>query len=625
MPIGPDFDVKDRVKQATDLVDLVGGYMNLRRQGKSLVGLCPFHADTKPSFLVNPARQRWDCWVCDLHGDAFDFVMKKESVDFRGALEILAQKAGIELRQHSGPKAKPGDPNHKPTLYEAMKWVEEQYHHCLLSSNEAIPIRAYLDERGITQESIRRFRIGFASLAWSWLVDRVQKTNFTPQILEASGLVTMNQRGTWYERFRGRVLFPIRDTQDRPIALGGRVVPGIYGTEEEPKGKYVNSPETKLFSKSDNLYALDLARHEIQDSKSLTIVEGYTDVVAAWQSGVTNVVAALGTALNERHLRLIKRFAEKITLVLDGDTAGQRRTNEVLDLFVTGDVDLRILSLPEGTDPFDFCMTHGGPAFQELVDAAPDAIAHRIQTETAGIDILNQTHAANQALDNILKTLAAMPVSSIASSAARQLRQQQLFTRLARQFNIDAESIKRRVTEIRNSNRPRRYSSAPENETPQVPAPHIHSMAGKEKELLQILILHPQLLDEAIENVAVTQFTNEPLKAIYQLMGEFFHDGSEVAFDNLILEVTDPYLRNLLSQLHEDAICKVETTQADSTMIALDIKTQFDSVLASFADAELQQQHRAKLSALKDNNLSKEDEATALEELFKQARQRHGL
>ncbi len=625
MPIGPDFDVKDRIKQATDLVDLVGGYMNLRRQGRNMVGLCPWHTDTKPSFQVNPARQRWDCWVCNLHGDAFDFVMRKEAVDFRGALEILAQKAGIELRQQSGPKAKPGDPNHKPTLYEAMKWVEEQYHHCLLSSNEAIPVREYLAERGISQESIRRFRIGFAPLAWSWLVDRSKKTTFSPQILEACGLVTMNSRGTWYERFRGRVLFPIRDTQDRPIGLGGRVVPGIYGTEEEPRGKYYNSAETKLFSKSDNLYALDLARHELQNSKSLTVVEGYTDVVAAWQSGVKNVVAALGTALNERHVRLIKRFAETITLVLDGDTAGQKRTNEVLDLFVTSDIDLRILTLPEGTDPFDYCMTHGGEAFQRLVDGAPDAIAHRIQSETAGIDILNQTHAANQALDNILRTLAAVPVSSITSSAARQLRQQQLITRLARQFNIDAESVKRRIAEIRNSNRPPMFVPPGEEAPTSVPAPHMQSLIGKEKELLQILIVHPELLDRAIEKVAVVQFTDGPLKAIYQLMDDFFHDGRDVVFDNLILEITDPYLRNLLSQLHEDAICKRQTQHEDSTMIALDIKTQFDSVLASFADAEIQQQQRAKLSQLKDNNLSKEDEVTALEELFKQARQRHGL
>jgi len=620
---GPDFDVKDRVKQATDLVDLVGRYMNLRRQGKAFVGLCPFHADTKPSFQVIPARQRWSCWVCNLHGDAFDFVMRKDSVDFRGALEILAQLARIELPDYSsGPKAKPGDPNHKPTLYDAMKWVEETYHHCLLSSNEAIPIREYLSERGITDESIRKFRIGFAPLAWSWLVDRVGKTSFTPQILEACGLVSANSRGSWYERFRGRVLFPIRDTQDRPIAFGGRVVPGIYGTEDEPKGKYVNSPESKLFSKSDNLYALDLARHTLQDRK-LTIVEGYTDVIAAVQAGVPSVVAALGTALNERHIRLIKRFADTITLVLDGDTAGQKRTNEILDLFVTSDVDLRILSLPDGSDPFDFCMQNGGEAFQQLIDAAPDAISHRIQTETAGIDLLTQTHAASQALGSILTTLASVPKTKIASSAAHQLRQEQVISRLARQFNLDSESVKRRLDEVRNSLRPRYVAADAAPQQIQVIDPA--SLVGRERELLQALILEPSFLDRAVENVAVTQFVDGPLRAIYQLMDNFFHDGLDVGFDNLMLELTDPTLRNLLSHLHEEAISRQEAKQSDSTMIALDINSQFDSVLASFADVEISQQHRAKLSQLKDNELSKEDEATALEELFKQTRQRHGL
>ena len=622
MPIGPDFDVKDRIKQATNLVDLVGSRVNLRRQGKNFVGLCPWHADKRPSFSVDPVKQRYSCWVCNLHGDVFDFTMKMESVDFRGALEILAQAAGIELQQR-GPKSNPGDPNHKPTLFEAMKWVEEQFHQCLLHSNDALPVREYLSGRGISQDSIDKFKIGFAPLAYSWLVDRVRKTNFNPKILEACGMIMMTQRGNWHERFRGRLLFPIRDTQDRCIAFGGRVVPGIYGTQEEPRGKYYNSTDTTLFLKSDNLYGLNVARHQLQSSRKLTIVEGYTDVIAAHQAGVGNVVAALGTALNERHIRLIKRFADSITLVLDGDTAGQTRTNEVLDLFVTSDVDLRILTLDEGVDPFDFCMQQGGEAFQRLVDSAPDAISHRIRSEISGIDLLNETHAANQALNNILKTLAAIPVTEIAASAAKQLRQQQLIGRLSRQFHIDSEQIVRRLNEIRNSVRPA-YNALTEPTTPVVEV-DIARFVGKEKELLQLLMLYPSLLDTAIEKVSPDQFVDGPLKAIYRIMDDFFHDGRDVDHDSLMLELHDPSLRNAVSQLYAEASSKNETGSDDVTSFGLDVNQQFDSVLVAFENEAIENVHRAKVSQLQQKVLDPKEEQAALEELLRQTQQRHGL
>ena len=625
MPIGPDHDAKDRVKQATNIVDLVSSKINLRRMGANYVGLCPWHADKKPSFTVNPVRQRYSCWVCDLHGDVFDFTMKMESVDFRGALEILAQAAGIELKRQ-GPKAEIGSPDHKPTLFEAMKWVEQQYHQCLLHSNEAIPVREYLQERGITQESIDKFQVGFAPLAWSWLVDRARKTKFNPKILEACGLVLMNSRGSWHERFRGRVLFPIRDTQNRCIALGGRVVPGIYGTEEEPKGKYYNSTETRLFSKSDNLYGLNIALEGLRKSKTkaLTIVEGYTDVVAAHQAGVSNVVAALGTALNERHIRLIKRFADSITLVLDGDDAGQRRTNEVLDLFVTSDVDLRILTLDEGVDPFDFCMNQGGEAFQALVETAPDAITHRIRSETAGIDLLNQTHAATQALDNILKTLAGIPASEIAASAAKQLREQQLIGRLSRQFQIDVAHIRARLNEIRNSIRPQKKMEIPSE--PAAPkAPAFSTFDGKERELLQLLILHPELLDTAVEKVSAEQFVEGPLKAIYRIMDDFFHEGSDVGHDSLMLEVHDPILRNIISRLYDEATTKTEIDDSDDTSFGLDVNQQFDSVLAAFENVVISNDQQAKVSQLQQKVLDTKEELAALEELLNQTKQRHGL
>lgn len=616
----PNFDVKDQVKQATDVVDLIGSEMNLRRQGSIYVGHCPWHDDQKPSFQVNPNKQNWVCYPCDVRGDVFDFVMKREGVDFREALEILAERAGIEVRSYQKKVVK-GSVDDKATLYRAMAWAEQEYHECLLNSDAATPIRDYLVDRGITQESIERFRVGFAPLSWSWLVDRSSGTSFSPEILQACGLVSANDRGGWYERFRGRVLFPIRDTQERTIALGGRVVPSLYPNGDAPPAKYVNSPETRLFSKSKNLYALNLARNYVQKTsvkdKRLVIVEGYTDVVAAWQAGLTNVVAALGVALNEQHIRLIKRFADGITLVLDGDEAGQRTMNTVLDLFVAHDVDLRILSLPDGLDPFDFLMAEGGGAFQALVDKAPDAIAHKILVETRGVDLVNDTHRSNQALENILKTLASIPEDE--NSTAKSIREDQMLLRLGRQFQLAPEMVRRRLTDLRKKTRVRPDTSDSEVKKDLV---DYSKFDKKESELVQLLIQDPSLLDRAVENVSPEQFRVGVLRDLYELMGEFFHEGRGVGYQQLTVEVEEPRLRKLVDHLHDEAIAKKEIHEEQNSAYAMDFEDQLQSIILRFNEREVESGTQAKISKLHSGGLDEDEEKRALEELFRQQLQK---
>lgn len=621
MSHGPDFDVKDQIKQATDLVDLIGSEMNLRRQGSVFVGHCRWHDDKKPSFQVNPTKQTWVCYPCDVRGDVFDYVMKSEGVDFRQALEILAERAGIAIKQFQK-KIVQGSVDDKATLYRAMAWAEQEYHQCLLHSDAAIPIREYLTQRGITQQSIEAFRIGFAPLSWSWLVDRARNTSYSPEILAACGLVSANDRGGWFERFRGRVLFPIRDTQERAIALGGRVVPSLYPAGEVPPAKYVNSPETRLFSKSKNLYALNMARVHVQKTsntdKRLTIVEGYTDVVAAWQSGLNNVVAALGVALNEQHIRLIKRFADGITLVLDGDEAGQRTMNSVLDLFVAHDIDLRILSLPEGLDPFDFLMENGGESFQEMVDQAPDAIAHKIIVETRGIDLVKDTHRANQALENVLKTLAKVPASLIAESAAKSMRQDQIVMRLARQFQLGPEQVRRRLSELRSSLRPRTNVET----EPSPDAIDYSKFDFNESELIQLLIQDPSLLDKAVENISPSQFVEGVLRDLYEIMGECFHEGQDVGYEQLKLELENSKLRGLVDYLYDEAIEKKQVDEAQNSVYAMDLESQLESVIDAFNQRIVESGNQAKISQLHGRELDEQEETSTLEELFLQQLQK---
>ncbi len=619
----PDFDLKDRVKQATNIVSLIGGDMQLRRQGGNYVGLCPWHEDSRPSFQINESRQSWACWVCADRGDVFSYVMKRDSLGFREALEFLANEAGIQITK-SGRKIQKGSAQDKNTLIRAMEWAQDKYHQFLLQSDAAAPVRSYLSERGITDQTIAEFHIGFAPLAWSWLIDHAQNTEFNGKILEACNLALASSRGGWYEPFRGRVLFPIHNLQQRPIALGGRVVPGIYGSDPEPKGKYYNSSETLLFTKSDNLYGLSKVYREVQKTRRLTIVEGYTDVIAAYQAGLRNTVAVLGTALNERHLKLIKRFADQVTLVLDGDEAGQKRTNQILDLFVAQDMDLRILSLPEGADPFDYVNEHGADAFQSLVDGAPDALAHKINIETSGIDLVNETHAANQALENILKTVAQVPASTIAASAAKSLRQDQLLTRVARQFQTTREQVKARLKELRNSTRPRRFQQ-PDSTSDLHQQIDFSKLDNKETELLQLVLTTPTLADLAIERVSPEQFAAGPLKEIFETIGEFFHDGREASYESVMLHVDDPVLKNVVEYLLEEATQKQAAANANNTGLELPVMAQLDSVIEAFNRQQIQSAEQARISKLQQQSLEADEEAMALEELLRQTRQRQGL
>jgi DNA primase len=616
------FDVKDRIKQASDIVEWIGRDMELRRRGNKYFGLCPWHDDNRPSFEVNPNKQSFVCRVCDIRGDVFDYVMRREGVEFREALGMLAEKAGIAINR-AQEKVVKGSANDKQALYRAMAWAEEVYHNFFLESQQAAPVRDYIQQRGIAGESVHRFRIGFAPLGFSWLLDRARGTEFSPEILEACGLVVRSERGSWYEPFRGRVIFPIRDTQQRPIALGGRVVPGIYGDQEEPRGKYVNSNETRLFSKSQNLYGLNLYVADLAAARErkLVIVEGYTDVIAAWQIGLNNVVAVLGTAINENHIRLLKRFADQVTLLLDGDEAGRKRANQVLDLFVANDLDLRIQTLPSDIDPFDFCLQQGPAAFQELVSIAPDAIGHKIRVETEGINLIEDTHAANRALENVLQTIATVPVQRLLSSPQLSLRHDQVVNRLARQFHIDAGRIRQRLAEIRSSQRGQNIGQAADEVQVRFDP---SAWDRKEAELIQILIQVPGLLDQAMEVVPPGLFRNGMLKEIYQQMEEAYHQGESVSYEALMLRLEEAHLRAVLDHLYEESVDKLDAI-VRSGGDRVTITNLFEEVLFSFRQLVRHSQHQATILQLENKQMQDLDETELLLELLKQTQQQQGL
>jgi DNA primase len=629
MSFGPAFDAKEQIRQAIDIVDLVGGYIQLRRQGRNFVGLCPWHDDSRPSMQVNPDRQSFKCWVCDYGGDVFSFIMRAENLEFREALELLAERAGIDLRafQRAGSSSSPcGEADfesrdEKRTLYKVLAWAEDQFHRCLLHAPEAEPGRQYLAERGISADTINHFHLGFAPNRWDWLLERSGATEWSPSILERIGLLRRKELGGGhYDWFRGRVMFSIRDARSRPIAFGGRVLPQLA---DEKSAKYINSPETPLFSKSRELYALDVARDHFKSPGGAVVMEGYTDVLMAQQHGIHNCVAVLGTALGERHLQLLRRYTDRITLVLDGDDAGRRRTNQILDallaLFEKNLVDLRILTLPEGIDPCDFIATHGSDSFRALLASAVDALEHKFKVVTNGLDTLTDTHRASQAAEQLLVTLAQIRPQASGASSATLLREEQMLSRISRKFHLPETTLRSRLIAIRQEARGKRPASpaahdqAGADETYEsqsnIPA-RAADLPTWDRELLELVILDPTYLARVAEVVDAAGISSSAARRIFNGMLRLAEQGMHEDFGRLLAAYDEPAMKNLLVELDESAAKKS----------GADRDRWFADLLETYNRRSEEQSRRATLAAARQSDDNAEQ---LLAQFLNHANQKH--
>ncbi len=600
-------DVKEQVRASVDIVDLIGGYLELRRQGRNYVALCPWHSDSRPSLQVNQERQSWKCWVCDVGGDIFSFVMQREGVDFPQALEMLADQAGIELAKR--PTDAAGGSNDKQALYNAIAWAEGEFHRHLVTDQSAEVARRYLAERGITDDSIQRFKLGFSPDQWQWLFDRARSRGISAEVLEATGLVGRSANGgRHYDRFKGRVIFPIRDPRNRPIAFGGRVLPEFA---DERSAKYVNSPETKLFSKSHQLYALNVVRDQVSKKRHAIVVEGYTDAIAAYQHGVDNVVAVLGTALGVGHLRLLRRFADRVTLVLDGDEAGQRRTSEVLELFVQHQLDLRVVTLPSGLDPCDFLDQNGLAAFETAVATAADALDHKIKISTEGIDLSRDTHRSNKALEEILQTMSRAPAKGLEASQAR-LRQQQVIGRLSREFRIDENAIRDRLKQMRSSNRqsPR---SMRQGVSEAKPAQRDLTLDNWERDFFELLTSHPEVTEQALSVVPIEEIRSEGATALLAGYRKVCDSGQLPDFGRVLTSLDDPELKNLLVEIDETSQGKTFPDPVEN----------LNALCEAFQRRIDDRQSREIVSAIEGNDLTEEQQLSFLNDLIEKKRREH--
>src|SRR5919112_283164 len=364
------------IKSKLPVADLVGETVALKRAGTILKGLCPFHGEKTPSFTVTPERDTWHCFGCGEHGDVFTFVMRRDGLDFREALSRLAERTGIELSA-----ATAGEDRRRRRLREALEAAIAWYREVLLQARQAERARAYLSERGLTEATQDRFGIGYAPNTWEALSTRLRSKGFSDAELTDAGLASPSNRGGIYDRFRGRIIIPIRDAGGRAIGLGGRILPETEGP------KYLNSPATALFDKSRTLYGIDLAKGAIRREKLAVIVEGYTDVMAAHQAGFENVVASLGTALTAGQVELANRYADAVALAYDVDVAGEAATQRGL-LEELGPVvsKVRVIRIPAGKDPDELIRTDPD-GWRAAVASAEELLPYFMERAATEVDL----------------------------------------------------------------------------------------------------------------------------------------------------------------------------------------------------------------------------------------------
>ena len=537
-------DYKAQVLQAVNIIELISRSVALKRRGRNYVGLCPFHQEKTPSFTVNPDRQSFYCFGCKAGGNAIDFVMKRDRIEFVDALNLLGEQAGIERPRSAGTRQKAGE---KQVLLGMQSAACAFFEKLLSHPEQGAAARQYLAQRRIDAESIRRFQIGYAPDSWDALLSGPVGRKFTPQQLALGGLVKPRQQGEgYYDTFRNRLIFPIRDETGRVIAFGGRVMP-----RSDDPAKYLNSPETPVFSKGRSIFGIDLARQKMVETRTAVVVEGYTDVIVAHQFGVSNVVSVLGTAMTEQHVSVLRRFADRIVLLFDADTAGEAAVDRAVGLFLTQPVEIAIAQMPAGVDPDEYLLQNGAAAFQSLLDGAADALSYKWkqlarQFNASGSDLTGQQRAVEAYLQVLDSARGTGPVDALRWGAA--------LARVSRLTDIPVDDLNRRFRGRRAPARREPVSAAgPDSpaEGSASPGP-LTARDRAERWILGILLLHPHRWHDVQSAVRLEDFVDERHRRLAQMYWNHQRDEGEPVFNEFLAALRDPMLVELALRVADE-------------------------------------------------------------------------
>jgi DNA primase len=530
----------EQIKERVSILDLVGQRVKLTKSGRNFKGLCPFHAEKTPSFYVFPEREGWHCFGCGLGGDVFSFVMRSENVEFAEALRILAGRAGVTLTPRNAQRA---EDSREKRMHEINAAAARYFASMLFGPAGQAALR-YLDERGLSRETIQSFGLGWAPDSWDAMLTHLTGQGYPVEELAELGLVVARESGGYYDRFRGRVMFPIQDAAGNVIGFGGRAM-------GDAQPKYLNSTDTPVFSKGASLYAIDRARAEIRRATVAVVVEGYMDALAAHQAGITNVVASLGTALTEHHFTSLKRLAPRVVLALDADAAGDAaalRTLEVLRgtfgrmavpvadrrglvrLRRDQELDVRVARLPQGLDPDDV-IRRSPDEFRQLVAEAKPIVEVLIDAEVAGAG--DDVAARARAADNVLEFVRELPNQVVADQYTRML---------AERLSVDYDALRSRLGSLRRNARRRVDAPAPRQPPPPRPVDdsNLREWLTLEEYLLRLMLLRPDRAQLVLPDLDGEEFYRSDARAVFEALRSELAGGRSVTGAELAASLEEP-------------------------------------------------------------------------------------
>lgn len=480
----------DEIKLKLDIADFIGKRVHLKKAGRNLKGLCPFHSERTPSFMVSPDRQSWHCFGCGKGGSVFDFVMEYEHVDFREALEELAEQAGVTLSKQTSltPQER-----QKDVLMEIHHLASEYYQYLLMSHSVGEKAREYIKDRGVSEKTMKTFGLGYSPNSWDGISKYLKKKGYDEKVLEESGLLIPSSRGG-YDRFRGRLMFPLRNHRGQTIGFAGRLLdPNIK------EAKYINSPETSIYKKGEMVFSLDVAKGAVQKEQSVVLMEGEFDVISSFQAGITNCVAIKGTALTEQQVYLLKRFATKIIFALDSDFAGDQASRRGIEIAEKAGLEIHVANLPLGKDPDDVARSEPHLLKQAIAEAQ-SVYDYYFSSVQKNVD-KDSAYGKKRISDELLPIIARIDNAIV---------QAHYIKKLADVLHIPEQAIHDSLRKIRiKILAPNLLQKEVKEEALQSPDPEVYLLALLLQGKPELLLVEPQLDIETVQSVAVRQILKE--------------------------------------------------------------------------------------------------------------------
>jgi len=574
----------EQIRAANDIVDVIGAHVPLKRNGANFVCLCPFHKEKSPSFNVNPSRQIFRCFGCGKGGDVFTFVKEYENLDFMDAVRRLAERARIPLEMDNDPAAR-DQRSIKDQLLKLHEAITQRWQQCLAGEAAGQVARDYLERRGVPPEAVREFRIGSAPEAWDDTVNWAKSKGFSPELCETAGLILRRESGGWYDRFRGRLMFPICDEQGRVIAFSGRVLQG-----DEKQAKYVNSPETPIFSKGRVLFGLDKAKRSILDAGKAILAEGQLDTIACHSAGIRNVVAPQGTAFTADQARVLKRYVDEVVLCFDGDKAGRNAVIRALDPLLAAGLAIRVASIPPPDDPDSWIRAHGADSFRALLNRAQGIFDFYLQ----GLCSDNDT-ASDRGRLVVLRSMAEA-VHKTGNAVLIDTYAQ----RTAQRLGVDVQAVRAEFRKQAAASKPRYERSDDEPPLTEPDSPVVQERPG----INELWLLKYVFLSSELQNFAAVHLEPDwvPNPAVQRILAVHFQTGGDVV--------------GLLSRFDGDPFAQSLITEAATEQREIpEPERQLSDVIRRLRDAWLDRQIALRNGRLADPSMEEDERLGLLSEL----------